>query len=77
MESFNLGDRAMVAKTEAFVGIDAAKLRNAVAIAEEGRDGEIRYLGEVDASGAPFPPLRVSISGLANPAAANFLRPNP
>jgi transposase len=35
---------------EAFIGIDAAKLRNAVAIAEAGRDGEIRYLGEVDAS---------------------------
>ena len=35
---------------EAFVGIDAAKLRNAIAIAEGGRSGEIRYLGEVDAS---------------------------
>jgi transposase len=50
MQSFNLEDRAMVAKTEAYVGIDAAKLRNAVAIAEEGRDGEVRYFGEVDAS---------------------------
>jgi hypothetical protein len=40
----------MVTKTEAFIGIDAAKLRNAVAVAEEGRDGEIRYLGEVDSS---------------------------
>lgn len=35
---------------EAFVGIDVAKLRNAVAIAEAGREGEIRYIGEVDAS---------------------------
>jgi transposase len=35
---------------EAYVGIDVAKLRNAVAIAEDGRDGEIRYVGEVDAS---------------------------
>jgi transposase len=35
---------------EAFVGIDAAKLRNAVAIADAGRDGEVRYFGEVDAS---------------------------
>src|SRR5260370_18093671 len=35
---------------EAFVGIDAAKLRNAVAIADAGRKGEIRYFGEVDAS---------------------------
>ena len=35
---------------EAFIGIDAAKLRNAVAIADAGRDGEVRFLGEVDAS---------------------------
>lgn len=35
---------------EAFIGIDAAKARNAVAVAEEGRGGEIRYLGEFDAS---------------------------
>lgn len=35
---------------EAFVGIDAAKMRNAVAIAEAGRDGEVRYIGEIDAS---------------------------
>jgi transposase len=33
---------------EAFVGIDTAKARNAVAIAEGGRDGELRYLGEFD-----------------------------
>jgi len=35
---------------EAFVGIDAAKLKNA--IAESGRDGEVRYIGEVEASDA-------------------------
>jgi transposase len=35
---------------EAYIGIDAAKLRNAIAIAEAGRGGEVRYLGEVDAS---------------------------
>ena len=33
---------------EAFIGIDAAKSRIAVAVAEVGRDGEIRYLGEID-----------------------------
>jgi len=33
---------------EAFVGIDTAKVRNAVAIAEAGRNGEICYLGEFD-----------------------------
>jgi len=31
----------------AFVGIDVSKARNAVAIADEGRQGEIRYLGEI------------------------------
>ena len=33
---------------EAFVALDTAKLRNAVAIADAGRNGEIRYLGEFD-----------------------------
>ena len=32
----------------AFIGIDTAKLKNAVALAEAGRDGEIRYLGEFE-----------------------------
>jgi transposase len=40
----------MAEAREAFVGIDAAKLRNAVAVADAGRDGEVRFLGEVDAS---------------------------
>ena len=44
------GGRALKQYTEAFVGIDAAKMRNAIAVAEAGRDGEVRYLGEVDAS---------------------------
>ncbi len=34
--------------TQVFVGIDVAKLRNAVAVADAGRDGEVRFLGEVD-----------------------------
>ena len=33
--------------SEAFIGIDTSKLRNAVAIAEGGRGGELRYLGEI------------------------------
>jgi transposase len=36
--------------TDAFVGLDVAKARHAVAIAEDGRTGEVRYLGEIDAS---------------------------
>ena len=35
---------------EAFIGIDVAKLRNAIAIVDSGREGEVRFLGEVDAS---------------------------
>jgi hypothetical protein len=48
----------------AFVGIDTSKLRNAVAVAEEGRGGEVRYLGEID------PRKRRRASSLPN------LRPN-
>src|SRR5215213_7987751 len=40
--------RGMRRDSEAFIGIDTAKARNAVAIAEGGRHGEIRYLGEFD-----------------------------
>jgi transposase len=36
--------------SEAFVGFDSAKKKHAVAIADGGRDGEIRYLGEIDSS---------------------------
>ena len=32
------------------VGVDAAKLKHAVAMAEPGRSGEVRYLGEIEAS---------------------------
>ena len=38
--------------TEAFVGIDTSKLRNAVAVADSGRGGEVRYLGEFPATEA-------------------------
>jgi transposase len=34
--------------SEAYIGLDVSKLRNAVAVAEGGRNGEIRYLGELD-----------------------------
>src|SRR6476659_3114588 len=40
--------RVMEHHTEAFVALDTAKFRNAVAIADAGRNGEIRYLGEFD-----------------------------
>ena len=34
--------------SEAFVAFDTSKLRNAVAIADGGRDGEVRFFGEID-----------------------------
>jgi hypothetical protein len=36
--------------TEVFIGIDVAKARNAIAIADGERGGEVRFVGEVDAS---------------------------
>lgn len=38
--------------SEAFVGFDSAKKKHAMAIAESGRDGEVRYIGEIDSSPA-------------------------
>jgi transposase len=38
--------------SEAFVAFDTSKLRNAVAIAEAGRTGEIRFLGEIENTAA-------------------------
>jgi hypothetical protein len=37
---------------EVFVGIDTARKKHAVAIADACRDGEIRYLGEIDSAPA-------------------------
>ena len=40
----------MKESSEAFIGFDTAKKKHAVAIADVGREGEIRYLGEIDSS---------------------------
>jgi transposase len=34
--------------SEVFVGLDTSKLHNAVAVADGGRGGEVRFLGEID-----------------------------
>lgn len=47
--------------TEAFIGIDTSKLRNAVAIADSGRGGEVRYLGEFPATEAAIQKLVVKL----------------
>ena len=51
--------------TEAFVGIDTSKLRNAIAIADGGRGGEVRYLGE-------FPATEATIRKLVAKLAAKY-----
>ena len=43
--------------SEAFVAFDASKLRNAVAIADGGRSGEVRFLGEIDNTGTAIAKL--------------------
>ena len=47
-QSLTQGGRVVSDHSEAFVGFDTSKLRNAVAIAEGGRNGEVRFLGEID-----------------------------
>ena len=38
----------MQQKSKVFVGLDTSKLKISVALAEEGRQGEVRFLGEID-----------------------------
>jgi hypothetical protein len=42
----------MTKHSEVFVAFDTSKLRNAVAIAEGGRAGEVRFLGEIENTAA-------------------------
>jgi transposase len=49
--------------SEAFIGVDTAKLRNAVAVAEAGRTGDLRYLGEVDTSEAATRKVVAQLAG--------------
>src|SRR6202162_3435909 len=46
------GGRVVRDHSEVFVAFDTSKLRNAVAIAEAGRTGEIRFLGEIENTAA-------------------------
>jgi hypothetical protein len=49
--------------SRAFIGIDTSKLRNAVAVADESRDGEVRYLGEIDTTEAATRKLVAKLAG--------------
>jgi transposase len=49
--------------SEAFVGLDTAKKKHALAVADGGRNGEVRYVGELDSSPAT---VEKAISKLAD-----------
>src|SRR5438094_3353072 len=60
------GGRTMKEYSEAFIGFDTAKKKHAVAIADVGREGEIRYLGEIDSSPLTIErmiPVLVAVAG--------------
>ena len=44
--------RAMQQDSEVYVGLDTSKLKISVALAEAGRDGEVRFLGDIDSAPA-------------------------
>jgi transposase len=48
---------------EAFVAFDTSKLRHAVAIAQAGRTGEVRFLGEIDTSSSATVKLVKKLAG--------------
>src|SRR5436190_18281069 len=47
-QSLTQGGRVMGDYSEAYVGFDTSKSRNSVAIADGGRRGEVRFLGEIE-----------------------------
>jgi transposase len=49
--------------SEVFVAFDTSKLRNAVAIADGGRTGELRFLGEIENTGAATAKLVRKLAG--------------
>jgi transposase len=53
----------MTDDSEAYVAFDSSKLRNAVAIAEAGRAGEVRFLGEIDNTAAATAKLVRKLAG--------------
>src|ERR1700677_4792802 len=57
------GGRTMKKYSEAFVGLDTSKKKHALAVADGGRNGEVRYVGELDSSPAT---VEKAISKLAD-----------
>jgi len=61
--------------SEAFVAFDTSKLRNAVAIADVGRTGEVRFLGETPAGNPYLGVLMVRSTEKLVPAPISVPRP--
>jgi transposase len=40
-----------------YTGLDTSKLKSSVAIVDAGRDGEVRFLGDIDSAPAAVEPL--------------------
>src|SRR5262245_16007730 len=62
-QSLRQGERVVRDHSEAFVAFDTSKLRNAVAIAEAGRTGEVRFIGEIDNTAAATARLVKKLAG--------------
>src|SRR5690349_23318883 len=62
-QSLKQGGRVVGDHSEAFVAFDTSKLRIAVAIAEAGRTGEVRFLGEIENSAAATGKLVRKLAG--------------
>src|ERR1700738_896647 len=62
-QSLKQGGRVVGDYSEAFVALDTSKLRNAVAIAETGRSGEVRFLGEIENTAAATGKLVRKLAG--------------
>jgi len=48
--------------SELFIGLDVSKLKTSVALAEDGRNGEVRFFGDIDASPAGVAALATKLA---------------
>lgn len=49
--------------SEVLVGIDTSENKHAVAVADGGRDGEVRYFGEIDSAPATVERVLKKLAG--------------
>jgi hypothetical protein len=61
----------MAEYSEVFVAFDVAKRKHAVAIAEGGRTGEVRFLGEIENSAATIERVIKRLAGRYDPGLFN------